>query len=42
MIMYKNGVSQGTAFEDIYGGIYYPAVSLYKTATVRNLRHFAL
>jgi len=34
--MYKNGESHGVAFEDIYGGTYYPAVSLYKTATVRN------
>jgi len=34
--MYKNGKTDGIAFEDIYGGMYYPAVSLYKTATVRN------
>ena len=36
MIMYKNGEYQGIAFEDIYAGMYYPAVSLYKAATVRN------
>jgi len=42
MLMYKNGECQGTAFEDIYGGIYYPAVSLYKTATVRNSLYAAL
>ena len=34
--MYKNGETHGIAFKDIYGGMYYPAVSLYKTATVRN------
>jgi len=35
VVMYKNGECQGVAFEDLYGGTYYPAVSLYKTATVR-------
>jgi len=29
---FKNGVSQGVAFEDIYEGDYYPAVSLYRGA----------
>lgn len=34
-IMYfKNGVSQGEAFIDIYDGAYYPAISIYKSATV--------
>jgi len=41
MIMYKNGECQGTAFEDIYVGTYYPAVSLYKTSTVSNKYYFA-
>ncbi|XP_066919596.1 set1/Ash2 histone methyltransferase complex subunit ASH2-like [Clytia hemisphaerica] len=31
---FKNGRSQGTAFEDIYGGPYFPAASIYKNATV--------
>lgn len=31
---YKNGVCQGLAFEDVYQGAYFPAVSLYKSTTV--------
>ncbi|XP_074618385.1 set1/Ash2 histone methyltransferase complex subunit ASH2-like isoform X2 [Acropora palmata] len=31
---YKNGVCQGVAWQDIYEGTYYPAVSLYKNATI--------
>lgn len=31
---FKNGVHQGTGFKDIYGGGYYPAISLYKNVTV--------
>lgn len=31
---FKNGVLQGVAFSDIYGGVYYPTVSLHKNATV--------
>lgn len=32
---FKNGVSQGRAWEDdVFGGVYYPCVSLYKSATV--------
>lgn len=31
---YKNGVCQGVAWQEIYDGAYYPAVSLYKNATV--------
>ena len=31
---YKNGVPLGTAFNDINEGVYYPAVSLFKTAKV--------
>ncbi|KAK7506730.1 hypothetical protein BaRGS_00002205 [Batillaria attramentaria] len=34
MVMYKNGESQGVAFEDMFEGIYYPAISLYKASTV--------
>jgi hypothetical protein len=32
---FKNGVSHGIAFTDIYKGVYYPAVSLYKNASVK-------
>ncbi|XP_053946148.1 set1/Ash2 histone methyltransferase complex subunit ASH2 isoform X4 [Anastrepha ludens] len=31
---FKNGKSQGVAFTDIYGGSYYPTVSIHKSATV--------
>uniref|UniRef100_A0A7M4E093 ASH2 like, histone lysine methyltransferase complex subunit n=1 Tax=Crocodylus porosus TaxID=8502 RepID=A0A7M4E093_CROPO len=31
---YKNGVSQGVAFKDIFEGVYFPAISLYKGCTV--------
>ena len=31
---FKNGVSQGVAWEDIFDGTYYPAVSLYKNVAV--------
>ena len=31
---FKNGVHQGTGFQDIYAGFYYPAISLYKNVTV--------
>jgi len=31
---YKNGVSQGVAFADVWAEVYYPAVSLYKGALV--------
>lgn len=34
MTFYKNGVSQGTAFKDVWAEVYYPAASLYKAATV--------
>lgn len=34
ILFFKNGVCQGVAFEDIYGGTYYPAVSIHKNATV--------
>ncbi|XP_049792605.1 set1/Ash2 histone methyltransferase complex subunit ASH2-like [Schistocerca nitens] len=34
LIFYKNGVSQGVAFTDIYGGSYYPSLSLHKSSTV--------
>ncbi|KAJ8022757.1 Set1/Ash2 histone methyltransferase complex subunit ASH2 [Holothuria leucospilota] len=34
IVFFKNGVSQGTAFEDIYDGIYYPCISLYKGCSV--------
>jgi len=31
---FKNGISQGVAFSDVWAEVYYPAVSLYKAATV--------
>ncbi|KAL8586825.1 hypothetical protein ACOMHN_052701 [Nucella lapillus] len=34
MVMYRNGKSWGVAFEDVFEGIYYPAISLYKHAVV--------
>jgi len=34
IIFFKNGVSQGVAFEDIYKGCYFPAISLYYNAAV--------
>ncbi|XP_033122323.1 set1/Ash2 histone methyltransferase complex subunit ASH2-like isoform X2 [Anneissia japonica] len=34
IIFYKNGVSQGIAWEDVYEGTYYPAISTYKNAVV--------
>lgn len=34
IVFYKNGQNLGTAFENIYGGTYYPAISLYKSCTV--------
>lgn len=34
IMCFKNGVLQGVAFSDIYGGVYYPTVSLHKNATV--------
>lgn len=34
IIYFKNGESQGEAFIDIHHGAYYPAISIYKNATV--------
>ncbi|CAH8654642.1 unnamed protein product [Heterobilharzia americana] len=34
IIFYRNGECMGTAFQNIYAGTYYPAVSIYKSATV--------
>ncbi|KTF94437.1 hypothetical protein cypCar_00042007 [Cyprinus carpio] len=34
MIFFKNGVNQGVAYEDLFEGMYYPAISLYKSCTV--------
>lgn len=34
IMFFKNGVCCGTAFTDIFAGRYYPAISLYKSATV--------
>ncbi|XP_025828916.1 set1/Ash2 histone methyltransferase complex subunit ASH2 isoform X2 [Agrilus planipennis] len=46
ILFFKNGECQGVAFEDIYGGNYYPCLSLHKTATVSvnfgpNFKHSA-
>lgn len=34
IIFFKNGESQGEAFVDVYHGAYYPAISVFKNATV--------
>ncbi|XP_037548504.1 set1/Ash2 histone methyltransferase complex subunit ASH2-like [Nematolebias whitei] len=34
MVFYKNGVNQGVAFENLFEGLYFPAISLYKSCTV--------
>lgn len=34
MVFYKNGVSQGVAYENLFEGLYFPAISLYKSCTV--------
>ncbi|XP_067009311.1 set1/Ash2 histone methyltransferase complex subunit ASH2 isoform X2 [Anabrus simplex] len=34
LVFFKNGVCQGVAFVDIYGGHYYPTLSIHKSATV--------
>lgn len=34
MVFYKNGVDQGVAYENLFEGIYFPAISLYKSCTV--------
>lgn len=34
IMFFKNGESQGEAFTDINAGAYYPAISIFKNATV--------
>lgn len=34
IVFFKNGESQGEAFTDINHGAYYPAISIFKNATV--------
>lgn len=34
LIFFKNGACQGVAFSDIYGGHYFPTLSIHKSATV--------
>ncbi|XP_033215489.1 set1/Ash2 histone methyltransferase complex subunit ASH2 isoform X2 [Belonocnema kinseyi] len=34
IIFYKNGISQGEAFLDVYRGAYFPTISIHKSATV--------
>lgn len=43
IVFFKNGVCQGEAFTDVYGGSYYPAISLYKNAVIQIFfgPHFA-
>ena len=38
MVFYKNGVSQGVAYENLFEGLYFPAISLYKSCQVGALR----
>lgn len=40
MIFFKNGVSQGVAYEDLFEGLYFPAISLYKSCTVSHMFFF--
>lgn len=40
MIFFKNGVSQGVAYEDLFEGLYFPAISLYKSCTVSHMGFF--
>ena len=42
MIFFKNGKSCGVSFQDIYEGTYYPAISIYKNATVNEFLNFCL
>ncbi|KAG9328786.1 hypothetical protein JZ751_004602 [Albula glossodonta] len=37
IIFYKNGVSQGVAFEDLFEGMYFPAISLYRSCTCKHV-----
>ena len=39
MIFYKNGASQGVAYENLFEGLYFPAISLYKGCTVWTTTH---
>ncbi|KAM7542570.1 hypothetical protein Aperf_G00000012881 [Anoplocephala perfoliata] len=34
IVFYRNGECLGTAFQDIYAGVYFPTISIYKSATV--------
>ena len=38
MVFYKNGVSQGVAYENLFEGLYFPAISLYRSCTVGRLQ----
>lgn len=42
MIFYKNGVNQGVAYENLFEGLYFPAISLYKSCTVSTAAVLAL
>ncbi|VDL62821.1 unnamed protein product [Hymenolepis diminuta] len=34
IVFYRNGECMGTAFQDIYAGVYFPTISIYKSASV--------
>ncbi|KAM5172737.1 set1/Ash2 histone methyltransferase complex subunit ASH2 [Mantella aurantiaca] len=34
IVFYKNGVNQGVAYKEVFEGVYFPAISLYKGCTV--------
>ncbi|XP_077326098.1 set1/Ash2 histone methyltransferase complex subunit ASH2 [Lithobates pipiens] len=34
IVFFKNGVNQGVAYKDVFEGVYFPAISLYKGCTV--------
>ncbi|KAF5303454.1 hypothetical protein FQA39_LY19024 [Lamprigera yunnana] len=47
IIFFKNGIYQGIAFTNIYGGSYYPTLSIHKSATVSvnfgpNFKHLPI
>merc|ERR1712002_1151726 len=35
IVLFRNGVCEGVAWTDIFGGMYFPAVSIFKNATVQ-------
>ena len=37
MLFYKNGVNLGLAYENLFEGLYFPAISLYRGCTVSSV-----